>query len=59
MKRDFFPVLVRQAVWQQNHKEVKRKVRDQTIREYILIHDNLDGFDMEKYYTKDYPQKMS
>ena len=45
------------AVWKEDHQETKRKTRDQTIKEYIFIHDNLDGFDMDKDYTKDYPQE--
>jgi hypothetical protein len=45
------------AVWQEAHKEAKRKARDQAIKEYITIHDNLDGFDMDKDYTKYYPQE--
>jgi hypothetical protein len=45
------------AGWQEAHKEAKRKARDQTIKKYIAIHDTLDGFDMDKDYTKNYPQE--
>jgi hypothetical protein len=39
--------------WEEEHKETQRKTRDQVIKEYIVIHDTLDGFDMDKDYTKD------
>ena len=59
MREEGFLSRARQAkaVWQEAHKEATRKARDQAIKEYILIHGNLDGFDMEKDYTKDYPQE--
>ena len=45
------------AGWQEAHKEAKRKARDEAVKDYIAIHDTLDGFDMDKDYTKDYPQE--
>ncbi len=59
MKRVFCPVLGRQ---EQVGKKLttwkgKRKYRDQAIKKYIAIHDTLDGFDMDKDYTKDDPQE--
>ena len=43
--------------WQEGHKETKSKARDQALKDYIAKHDTLDGFDMDKDYTKDYPQE--
>ncbi len=45
------------AGWQEAHKEAKRKTRDTSVKDYITIHDTLDGFDMDKDYTKEYPQE--
>ena len=45
------------AGWQEAHKESKSKARDQAVKDYIAKHDTLDGFDMDKDYTKDYPQE--
>jgi hypothetical protein len=45
------------AGWQEGHKEAKSKARDQVVKDYITKHDTLDGFDMDKDYTKDYPQE--
>ncbi len=45
------------AGWQEAHKEAKRKDRDETVKDYIVIHDTLDGFDMDKDYTKEYHQE--
>ena len=36
------------AGWQEAHKEAKRKARDEAVKDYIAIHDTLDGFDMDK-----------
>jgi hypothetical protein len=38
-------------------KQAKSKARDQAVKDYITKHDTLDGFDMDKDYTKDYPQE--
>ena len=32
-------------------------VRVQALRDYLLVHDSLEGFDMDKDDTKDYPQE--
>jgi hypothetical protein len=45
------------AGWQQADKEAKNKARDEAVKDYIVKHDTLDGFDMDKDYTKDYPQE--
>jgi hypothetical protein len=45
------------AGWQETHMEGKRKARDEAVKDYIAIHDTLDGFDMDKDYTKEYPQE--
>ena len=45
------------AGWQEGHKQAKSKARDQAVKDYIAKHDTLDGFDMDKDYTKDYPQE--
>ena len=47
------------AGWQEAHKEAKRKARDEAVKDYIAIHDTLDGFDMDKDYTKSTLKKMS
>jgi hypothetical protein len=39
--------------------EEKRKSRDETVKDYIAMHDTLDGFDMDKDYTKSTLKKMS
>jgi hypothetical protein len=43
--------------WQEGHKQAKSKDRDQTLKDYIVKHDTLNGFDMDKDYTKGYPQE--
>ena len=35
----------------------ERKTRHEPVKDYIGIHDTLDGFDMDKDYTKEYPQE--
>lgn len=45
------------AGWEEGHKQAKSKARDQAVKDYIAKHDTLDGFDMDKDYTKDYPQE--
>jgi hypothetical protein len=46
-----------QKAKEEGHKEAKSKARDQAVKDYIAKHDTLDGFDMDKDYTKDYPQE--
>ena len=55
MKRVSCPREVR-ADWQESQKK-SEKARVEGLKDYLLVHDGLEGFDMDKDYTKHYRQE--
>ena len=55
MKRVSCPREVR-ADWQESQKKAE-KARVEVLKDYLLVHDSLKGFDNDKDYTKHYRQE--
>ena len=45
------------ADWQESQKKTKEKTRVESLKDYLLVHDSLEGFDMDKDYTNHYRQE--
>ena len=45
------------ALWQETHNKTKETDRVEALKDHLLVHNSLEGFDMDKDYTKDYPQE--
>jgi hypothetical protein len=45
------------ADWQESQKKAKEKARVEALKDYLLVHDSLEGFDMDKDYTEHYRQQ--
>ena len=45
------------ALCQATHNKAKETARVEALKDHLLVHNSSEGFDMDKDYTKDYPQE--